>query len=277
MPRFGRLPGSRPLVVGIVNITADSFSDGGRYVEADSAIAHAKRLAAHGADLIELGAASSHPDAAPVSTSEERDRLEPVINWARGAGLRIVVDTFNPETQLWAAPLVDGLNDVAGFPDREVCRELATHACSLIAMYSIRSQGRATMEPGDEATVVDSSIRFLEAACRRLSSAGVGTERLVIDPGLGFFLGDGPAPSLAILRALPSIRARLGLPVLISASRKSFLRAVADCELADVGPASLAAELYASRSGADAIRTHDVQALVTALRVDAALCDGTDV
>ena len=277
MPGFERLPEDRPAIVGIVNITADSFSDGGRYVEAESAITHAKKLTALGADLIELGAASSHPDAVQVSTSEERDRLEPVIEWARGAGVPIVVDTFNPEVQIWAAPLVDGLNDVAGFPDPEVCTELATYTCSLIAMYSIRSQGRATMEPGDSATVVDRSTRFLELACSRLSSAGVSTERLVIDPGLGFFLGDGPAPSLAVLRALPSIREKLGVPLLISASRKSFLRAVARCELEDVGPASLAAELYAAQSGADAIRTHDVQALVTALSVDWALRHGTHV
>jgi dihydropteroate synthase type 2 len=265
-------PGAPVRIVGVVNITEDSFSDGGRYLDPEAAIAHARRLRSDGAEVVELGAASSHPDAAAVSADEERRRLTPVLEALAGDGFAISVDTTQPETQRLALAYGAAyLNDVRGFPDPNVYEALAASDCRLIVMHSIEGGEIATRVHTDPATIGARIDAFFAKRLAALRAAGVAHDRLVVDPGLGFFLGANPEPSVAVLAAIGHLRARLGAPVLVSPSRKSFLRALTGRGIADIGPATLAAELCAARAGVDYIRTHDVRALTDALTVQRAL------
>lgn len=257
-------------IVGILNVTPDSFSDGGRFVEPERAIAHARALVRDGAAIIDLGPASSRPGSTPVPADEEIRRIAPVLDVLVADGMVVSLDSFQPETQRWG--LVHGaaiLNDIHGFPDPAMYPLLAASDCRLVVMHRI-VRGAAD-PPASAADVLASIEAFFSERLAALVAAGVARERLIIDPGMGFFLSSAPEVSLAVLRALPALRARFGLPLLVSVSRKAFLRMLTGSELAGIGPATLAAELYAAAHGADYIRTHDVRALRDALLVQQAL------
>lgn len=254
-------------ILGIVNVTRDSFSDGGRYFDPDAAIAHALKLRAQGAAMIDLGPASTHPDAEAVGPEEEIRRLEPVVTALLAEGLALSIDTYEPATQRWALKRGLAINDIQGFPDPALYPVLADSDTPLIVMHSIQRLGKATRTHSDPATIFDVVTSFLDARVHALTRAGVARERLVLDPGMGFFLGSDPACSTTILARLPELRARYDLPLLVSVSRKSFLRRIAECTLEEVGPATLAAELYCATQGVDWIRTHDVAALRRATTV----------
>jgi dihydropteroate synthase type 2 len=265
---------ARPLIVGIVNITADSFSDGGRFLDPAAAIAHARALAAGGADIVELGAAASNIAAEPVSAAEEIRRLEPVIASFAGSGARLSIDTWQPEVQRKAlARGVDYLNDIRGFPDPAIYPELAAAHCRLVVMHAIEAiGGRAQRRDLAPDEVLRSIEAFFGERVARLEQAGIARERLVLDPGMGFFLSTRPEASLYALAQLPRLKAAFGLPVMISVSRKSFLAAITGhADPTERGAASLAAELYAAANGAGYIRTHDPAGLSDALTVTAAL------
>jgi dihydropteroate synthase len=262
------VPAGRPLIVGIVNITTDSFSDGGRYLAAGDALAHARQLRSAGADIIELGPAASHPAAARVGPEEEQRRLAPVIGPLAEAGIPVSVDSFLPATQRYAiAHGAAHLNDIQGFPDPGLYEDLAAADCRLVVMHSVQRTGPATRVTTDPARIWAGIEEFFVGRLAALQAAGIGLHRLIIDPGLGYFLGSNPEPSLVALAGIRHLRARFGLPVLISASRKSFLRTLTGRAVAQSGPASLAAELFAAWQGAGYIRTHDVAALRDALLV----------
>jgi dihydropteroate synthase type 2 len=272
------VPIVRPHIVGIVNVTEDSFSDGGLYLAPEDALAHARRLRSEGADIIELGAASSHPDAARVTAAEERQRLAPVIERLAAENIPVSVDSFLPDTQRFAvAQGVAYLNDIQGFPDRDLYPALAAADCRLIVMHSVQLQGPATKVTTDPATIWASIDRFFVERLAALRAAGVGQQRLIIDPGLGYFLGSNPEPSLVVLAAIRRLKSRFEVPVLVSPSRKSFLRNITGRDIGHIGPASLAAELHAARQGADYIRTHDVAALHDALIVHEAIAREADL
>ncbi|MEV5880306.1 dihydropteroate synthase [Streptomyces sp. NPDC052101] len=257
-----------PLLVGIVNITADSFSDGGRYLDAEAAVRHALRLRAQGADIVELGPAASNPDSARVPAEEECARLTPVLERLAAEHIPSSVDSFLPETQRFALSRgVSCLNDIQGFPHPEMYEQLAAAPCRLVVMHSVQRLGPATRVPTDPAEVWDGILEFFTERLTALQAAGVTRDRLVVDPGLGYFLGSNPETSFAVLSGVRLLKERFGLPVMISASRKSFLRSVTGREIADSGPATLAAEIRAALDGADYIRTHDVGALHDALTV----------
>lgn len=261
-----------PQVWGVVNLTEDSFSDGGHYLEPARAIAHARALHADGADWIDLGPASSHPDARSVGAREEIARLAPVVEALLADGLRVSVDSFERETQLWALERgVAALNDVRGFPDPSLYPSLVRSDARLVVMHRVDAGATATRVRSDALEVEASIERFFKARVAALEAAGVARERLILDPGMGFFLGDTPEPSLRVLARIGEIRERRGLPLLVCASRKSFLGVVSGAEVAERGAASLAAELWAARCGVDHIRTHDVRALRHALAVESAL------
>ncbi|NNN29315.1 dihydropteroate synthase [Streptomyces sp. S3(2020)] len=262
----------RPSLVGIVNITADSFSDGNRFLSPPAALAHARRLRSEGADVIELGPAASSPGAEQVPAAEEIRRLADVIDQLVAEGVPVSVDSYRPETQLFAAARgVTFLNDIQGFADPARYEALAATGCRLVVMHSVQRHGPATKVRTDPAAVSRGIDEFFAERLAALEAAGVGRDRMVVDPGLGYFLGDSPEPSLRTLAGLERLKARFDVPVLISPSRKSFLRALTGSDVAGSGPATLAAELYAARSGADFIRTHDVAALRDALTVFEAL------
>ena len=269
---------SRPLFVGILNITGDSFSDGGRYLDPAAAIAQARRLVAGGADIVELGAAASNIAAKPVPPAEEIRRLEPVIAALAVEHIPLSVDSFQPETQRFAlARGVAYLNDIQGFPDPAIYPDLAAASCRLIVMHAAQGRGRAQRLDLEANEVWQRIEDFFAERVPRLERAGIARERLILDPGMGFFLSRRPEASLRVLAGLGRLKRAFGLPVLVSVSRKSFLAALTGHDQpAQLGSASLAAELFAAAQGADLIRTHDPAALRDGLRVAEALAGAAD-
>jgi dihydropteroate synthase type 2 len=266
------LPAGSPRIVGIVNVTADSFSDGGRYLNPAAAVAHARRLRADGADVIELGPAASHPGSAPVSAAEERRRLAPVLKTLAADGTAVSVDSFRAQTLRFAVSAgAAWLNDIHGFGDPGLYPVLAASRCRLVVMHAVQEEGPATEAATDRAAVREGMYRFFARRLAALQAAGIGRDRLVIDPGLGYFLGSTPGPSLAALAGIRELKNTFGVPVLVSPSRKSFLRALTGRDVTGSGPATLAAEIFAAWQGADYIRTHDVAAARDALTLLAAI------
>jgi dihydropteroate synthase type 2 len=264
---------SPPRIFGVVNITEDSFSDGGRYLDPAAAIAHARALAADGADVIDLGAAASNVDANPVSVAEEIARLDPVIAALLADGIPVSVDSCLPEVQRFAvARGVAFLNDIRGFPDASFYPELAAAGSRLVVVHAVQHQGRAQRLELSADQVWDRIHEFFAERLSALERGGIARERLILDPGMGFFLSTRPEASLRVLAGLGRLKREFGLPVLVSVSRKSFLRAITGRPAAsEAGPATLAAELYAAAAGVDCIRTHDAAALRDGLKIVSAL------
>jgi len=262
-----------PCLLGIVNITEDSFSDGGSYLDPAAATAHARTLRAAGAQVIDLGAAASNVDAQPVSAAEEIRRLDPLIAALAAEDTQISVDSFLPEVQRFAiARGVAFLNDTQGFPDPSLYPELAAASCRLIVMHAVQGRGRAQRLELAADEVWDRIYDFFGERLAALARAGIARERLILDPGMGFFLSNLPEASLRVLTGLGRLKRDFGLPVLVSVSRKSFLRAITGrASSRETGAATLAAEIYAAEMGADYIRTHDPGALADALKIMAAL------
>jgi dihydropteroate synthase type 2 len=242
-------------ILGILNITTDSFSDGGKYLSPDAAVAHARALAADGADIIDIGAASSNPDAKPVSAEIEIARLAAVLPQLKD--LPLSIDSFSTSVQRWAlAQGVAYLNDIHGFPDESLYPELAKSDCKLIVMHMVQARGVAVRTDVPPSEIFGRVTAFFDARLKALEQAGIGRDRLILDPGMGQFVGSDPENSLILLRRLPELKARYGLPILVSVSRKGFLRKLTGRPAAQAGAATLAAELNAVRQGADYVRSH---------------------
>jgi len=257
-----------PKILGIVNITEDSFSDGGRYLQTQSAIDHALELIRSGADIIDLGPASSNPDAKYVSAETEIERLTPVVTPLKNTGAKISIDTFQPATQLWGMnSKVDYLNDIEGYANAEIYPQIKEADCQLFLMHSVQRRGIATRINSDPDQILNEITVFFEQRLTDLVQAGISSDRIVLDPGMGFFLGSNEASSVKVLQNLDLIKKRFGLRLLISVSRKSFLRRVTGKSAAESGAATLAAEIFAAMNGADYIRTHDVGALKDAITI----------
>lgn len=258
----------KPKIVGVVNITEDSFSDGGLYLDSDRAIAYCKKLLRDGADIIELGPASSHPDSKMVSYDEEIRRLEPVIERLLSDRVAVCVDSFQPETHRYSVKCgVAYLNDTDGFAHCEFPSELVNATCRLVVMHSVQRSGRANRIERNPREVLTSIYQFFGERLGLLESVGIRRDRIILDPGMGFFLGSNAEPSIAVLQDIGHLREYFGLPVLISVSRKSFLGTLTGKTVQERGPASLAAEIFAASQSVDYIRTHDVGALCDALKV----------
>ena len=265
-------PPARPRVMGIVNVTPDSFSDGGRFADAASGIEHARRLIAQGADILDIGGESTRPGAAPVSAFDEILRVVPVIEAARAASaVPISIDTMKPEVARAAVKAGATIwNDVSALRFSPDAPELAAElGCEVVLMHMLGEPGTMQDAPRYDDVVAEVEA-FLLARAFTAMAAGVAKEKIWLDPGIGF--GKTPDHNLALLAALPRFVA-LGYPVLLGASRKRFIAGVDPSarEADDRLGGSLAAHLAGAAAGVAAVRVHDVRETVQALRVQAAI------
>jgi dihydropteroate synthase type 2 len=271
--RYGGLMAAA--VVGILNLTEDSFSDGGRFLDPETAIAQGERLLDDGADWLDLGAESSNPQGREVPAELELARLRPVLQHFAGRGARLSVDTHKPEVMRAVLDLGAGMiNDITGLADPASVAVLARSSVPVVVMHSRNRGPRADTAARPDEGLVDEIGAFFQERLATLAAAGIARERIVIDPGMGFFLGPTPEPSLTVLRHLPALAA-LG-PVYLSTSRKSFIGALTGRPAAERAAGTLASELWALAHGVSYVRTHDVRGLVDGWRVWRAI-EGTPV
>jgi dihydropteroate synthase len=258
---------SRPLVMGVVNITPDSFSDGGRHFDTGMAIAHAHRLIEEGADLLDLGAESTRPGAQPLPLPDELARLLPVLRGLRDLQIPVSVDTYKPAVM--RAALAEGasmINDIYGFrlPGAiEAVADRAGEDCALCIMHMQRDPLTMQDAPQYDDVLVEVSA-FLRERVTALMTAGVASERMILDPGFGF--GKTLAQNYELLRRLDELEV-FGLPVLAGVSRKNMIGAVTGQPAEQRVSGSVVAALEAARRGARMLRVHDVAETVAALKV----------
>ena len=263
-----RLALDRPLVMGIVNVTPDSFFDGGRYADTRAAVARARRLVEEGADLVDIGGESSRPGAAPVPADEELARVLPVLEALDGLGVPISVDTTKPEVMREAlARGATMINDVTALAAPGAVDVVARSEAAVCLMHM---QGvPQTMQANPVYRDVVAEVRdFLAARAAACIAAGVGPARIVVDPGFSF--GKATEHNLRLLARLDAIAA-LGYPVLVGLSRKSSLGRITGETPADRLPASLTGAVLAVQRGAKIVRVHEVAATRNALAVLAAV------
>lgn len=250
--------------MGIVNLTPDSFSDGGRYLDVRAAVAHSEALIDEGADLLDLGAESSRPGALPVGLDEELDRLLPVLEALKASPVPLSVDTVKPEVM--RAALGAGasmINDITGVQNDEALAAVAASNCAVCVMH-MQGEPRSMQRDPHYVDVVGEVRAFLQAQIGRLQAAGVGLDRIVVDPGFGF--GKTALQNFEMLRSFSTF-CTLGPPVLAGLSRKSMLNVTGDRTPDQRLGASIAAALAAVSKGALLLRVHDVRATQDALRI----------
>jgi dihydropteroate synthase len=255
----------RPIVMGVLNVTPDSFSDGGRFFDAATALDQARRMVAEGADILDIGAESTRPYGGAVSVpiEEEMRRLAPILPPAVALGVPVSIDTMKAGVAEQAIATGAAIvNDVWGLQrDRELARVVAAHGVPVIVMHN-----RDAADPSLDimADIAAFFARSLEIAAR----AGIARENIVLDPGIGF--GKTPEQSIIAIARLAELKS-FGLPLLVGASRKRFIDNVSPAPPDQRLGGSIAAHLMAVANGAAIIRTHDVAETVQALRVDAAI------
>jgi dihydropteroate synthase len=263
---FARLLAARrPLVMGVLNLTPDSFSDGGKFVDPEVAIAHAQRMIADGADIIDIGAESTRPygGVERVSAAEERRRLEPVLAAVCAHGTPVSIDTMKAEVARWA--LAQGaamVNDVWGLQrDPDMAAVVAEHRTPVVVMHN-----RDAADPSLD--IMADIEAFFARSLALASRAGIVAERIVLDPGIGF--GKTPAQSIEAIARVRRLE-RFGLPLLVGASRKRFIDTISPAPPDRRLGGSIAAHVLAALDGAAIIRAHDVAETVQALKVVAAI------
>jgi dihydropteroate synthase len=255
---------SRPLVMGIVNVTPDSFSDGGRHLHSEAALAHARQLIEEGADMLDIGGESTRPGAEPVDVQQELDRVLPVLEGLRDVRVPLSVDTRKPEVmRAVLAAGADMINDVNALREPEAMAAVAASDAAVCLMHMQGDPENMQFEPHYR-DVMSEVMTFLRMRIAIVQAAGIARERIVIDPGFGF--GKTLAHNLALLQRLNEL-AELGVPVLAGLSRKSMLGALTGQDVAQRLPASVAAALIAVQRGANIVRVHDVRATVDALKI----------
>jgi dihydropteroate synthase len=255
----------RVILVGVLNVTPDSFSDGGRFLDPQSAIAHARRLIAEGADILDIGAESTRPygDAVAVPLEEERARLAPALPAAVALGVPVSIDTLKAATAAWALDQGAAIvNDVWGLQgDPAMAAVVAEHRVPVIIMHN-----RKTADPAID--IISDVTAFFHRSLDIAARAGIARERIVLDPGIGF--GKTAEQSIACIARLEAWH-EFGLPLLVGASRKRFINAVVPSDPTERIGGSLAAHLLAVENGARLIRAHDVGPTAQALAVAAAI------
>lgn len=256
-----------PRVMGIVNVTPDSFSDGGRFLAAESAIAHALELVQQGADLIDVGGESTRPGAEAVAAAEELRRVVPVVEALAARDIRVSVDTSKPEVM---AAVADAgavmINDVRALIEPGAL-EVAAGTGLAVCLMHMQGEPRTMQARPAYRNVVEEVLEFLAYRARECESAGIARDRIVLDPGFGF--GKTLEHNLQLLGQLERF-SELGYPLLVGLSRKSMFGGLLDREVDERLPASLAAAALSAWLGANIIRAHDVAETCDAVSVIAA-------
>jgi dihydropteroate synthase len=256
-----------PAVMGVLNVTPDSFSDGGQFVAPERALAQARRMIAEGADLIDIGAESTRPygGSQPVSADEELQRLQPVLAEVVSLGVPVSIDSMKPAVVAWALDAGAVItNDVWGLQrDPDMARLMAARHSPVIVMHN-----RRAVET--DIDIMQDIAAFFRRSLDIAAKAGISRENIVLDPGIGF--GKTSEQSMTALARLEEFKV-FGLPLLVGASRKRFISSVTPSEPHQRLGGSIAAHLIAVKGGARIIRTHDVSETVQALRVAAAIWD----
>jgi len=260
-----RLDLGRPRVMGILNVTPDSFSDGGRFLRPGAALEHAERMVEEGADIIDIGGESTRPGAAAVETAEELRRVVPLVAaLAHRLPVPLSVDTSKPEVMRAAAQAGAGLiNDVYALRLPGALAAAAETALPVCLMH-MQGEPRSMQSDPHYDDVVSEVVGFLAARIAACEAAGLSRDRILADPGFGF--GKTLGHNLTLLRRLPELSA-LGVPLLVGMSRKSMIGALVDAPPGGRLPGSVAAAVLAAWHGAAVVRVHDVAATVQALRV----------
>jgi len=259
---------TRPRVMGIVNVTADSFSDGGRFLDPGRAIAHGLALAADGADLVDVGGESTRPGAAPVPEEEEAARVIPVVRALAREGVAVSVDTMKPGVMRQAIDAGCAMvNDVTGFRAPGAVEAVAGAGVGLCVMH-MKGTPETMQAEARYGDVVAEVRDFLVGRARALEAAGVARDRIALDPGFGF--AKDLAHNVALFAGLSSIAAA-GYALLVGVSRKRMLGEITGRPVGERAAASVAAALLAVQNGARIVRVHDVKETVDALKILAAL------
>jgi dihydropteroate synthase len=263
--RFGFNLAHRPLVMGILNVTPDSFSDGGRYQALEFAVERAEQMIKDGVDIIDIGGESTRPGSPSVPADEELRRVMPAIYALRELGYPLSIDTCKPEVMREAIIAgADMINDINGFRAPGAIDAVKDSDCGLCVMH-MRGTPQDMQASPDYDDVVADVIAFLRERIDALLAAGVARERVTIDPGFGF--GKSVEHNYALLRSIRRMEGELGLPVLAGLSRKSMIGAVTGRSVEQRLAGSLAGALAAVAQGARIVRVHDVAETVDALKV----------
>ncbi len=260
-----RIDLSRPQVMGIVNLTPDSFSDGGRHNETTAALRHCEQLLREGADILDLGAESTRPGSPPVPLAQERERLMPVLREALTLGVPVSVDTYKPEIMQEALAMgLDIVNDIWALRHGAAAHVVASHPACGVCLMHMHGQPQTMQASPMEGDAVPVVRDFLMEVSARLLGLGVSQGRIAWDPGIGF--GKTPDQNFALLARQEALL-KAGYPLLVGWSRKSSLGAATGLEVGDRLVPSVAAALLAVERGARIVRVHDVRETVAALKV----------
>jgi dihydropteroate synthase len=259
------LASGRSLLMGVLNVTPDSFSDGGKYFEPQRALQQARQLVADGADILDIGAESTRPygGAEPVSPQEELHRLAPVVPAVLGLGVPVSIDTMKAQVAAWAIDSGAAIvNDVWGLQrDPDMARVVAERGVPIVIMHN-----RLAADPAID--IMADIAAFFSRSLAIADRAGIARDHIVLDPGIGF--GKTPEQSMTAIARLGELKS-FGLPILVGASRKRFIDSVSPAPPDRRIGGSIASHLLAASNGAAIIRTHDVAETLQALRVDAAI------
>ncbi len=260
-----RLDLGRPLVMGIVNVTPDSFSDGGHFIDTGAARSHCDRLLSEGADILDIGGESTRPGAQSPSVDEEIARVLPVLRHALTLGVPVSVDTSRAEViDAVLGAGADIINDVRALRAPGALAAVARHPAVGVCLMHMQGEPGSMQDAPRYDDVVDEVTAFLRQRCEAANAAGIDAERIVIDPGIGF--GKRPEQNLALLARQAELL-KLGQPLMVGWSRKSTLGHITGKPVGERLAASLAAALASALNGARILRVHDVGPTVDALRV----------
>jgi len=260
---------TRPLVMGILNVTPDSFSDGGRYSALDAAFSHAEMMIAAGVDIIDIGGESSRPGSQPLSLQEELDRVMPLVFGLRDLGVPLSIDTYKPGVMREAlAAGADMINDINGFRGEGAWNAVKDSDCGLCIMH-MQNDPQSMQKNPEYDDIVGEITDFLKERVSQAQQVGIDPERLCIDPGFGF--GKTLQHNMTLFQHIGDLQAALALPMLVGVSRKTMIGTLTGKPVEERMAGSVAAAIAAAAQGAYIVRVHDVAETVDALKVWEAL------